>query len=299
MAGMSNSRSRKPARIAAAGSKSAAVKAGTGSQAGATVAVGVGAVGVGAVATPAEPGLPLGADEDPRPLYVQARDALMLRIRTGAWKPGQLIPNEFEIAAELAVSQGTARKALDQMAQDGLLVRRQGRGTFVAKHTPQNVMFRFFNIADERGRQIQPESDGARAYHGEASAEDAAMLQIQKGAQVLRIRRVRRRGGKPFLHETIVLPAELFPGLSTQIELPNTLYDVFQRDFGVHVAGANEQITIVISPPEIAAQLGIPTGTPLLKISRVALDIDNRHVEWRTSYVHLDGAHYFAKLGLG
>ena len=74
------------------------------------------------------------------------RERLVERIRSGEWKPGQLIPNEFEIAAEFGVSQGTARKAISELAAEGLVLRRQGRGTFVVEHTPAHVLFRFFNI---------------------------------------------------------------------------------------------------------------------------------------------------------
>jgi GntR family transcriptional regulator len=80
------------------------------------------------------------------PLYAQVRQLLRERIRSGTWRPGQLLPNEFEIADEFGVSQGTARKALDALAQDGLVVRRQGRGTFVVEHTPAHVMFRLFHL---------------------------------------------------------------------------------------------------------------------------------------------------------
>src|SRR5215470_18311744 len=83
-----------------------------------------------------------------RPLYAQVRERLIDRIRSGEWKPGQLIANEFDIAAEFGVSQGTARKAISDLASEGLVVRRQGLGTFVVEHTPAHVLFRFFNLFD-------------------------------------------------------------------------------------------------------------------------------------------------------
>ena len=66
-----------------------------------------------------------------RPLYRQARDVLVGRINDGIWQAGQVLPSEMEIAADLGVSQGTARKALDEMESENLVVRHQGRGTFV------------------------------------------------------------------------------------------------------------------------------------------------------------------------
>ena len=108
-----------------------------------------------------------------RPLYAQVRERLVERIRSGEWKPGQLIANEFEIAAEFGVSQGTARKAIGDLASEGLVVRRQGRGTFVVEHTPAHVLFRFFNLFDEAGAAVIPDSRDTRSSLALASERGA------------------------------------------------------------------------------------------------------------------------------
>src|SRR5258706_12010687 len=107
-----------------------------------------------------------------RPLYAQVRERLIERIRSGEWKPGQLIANEFEIAAEFGVSQGTARKAIGDLASEGLVVRRQGRGTFVVEHTPAHVLFRFFNLFDETGGAVIPDSRDVKSILALASSEE-------------------------------------------------------------------------------------------------------------------------------
>ena len=89
-------------------------------------------------------------NDDARPLYAQVREHLVERIRSGEWKPGQLIPNEFEIAAEFGVSQGTARKAISELAAEGLVLRRQGRGTFVVEHTPAHAHYAAQPTGDRR-----------------------------------------------------------------------------------------------------------------------------------------------------
>ncbi len=208
---------------------------------------------------------------DTRPLYVQVRATLIDRIQKGDWKPGQLIPNEFEIAAELGVSQGTARKALDSLAADNLLVRRQGRGTFVVEHTPANVLFRFFNIFDDGGTQIQPEGKGAVPVRARANPEEAQALELAPAANVIRLSRVRRRSGRPFIVETICLPEALYPGLAQKPELPNTLYDLFQKEYGLLVTRADERVTAVLAADAEAKTLAIPVGAPLLRISRIAI----------------------------
>jgi GntR family transcriptional regulator len=235
-------------------------------------------------------------DEPSRPLYAKVREALIERIRTGGWLPGQLIPNEFELAAEFGVSQGTARKALDALATDGLVVRRQGRGTFVVEHTPANVLFRFFNIFEDSGTQVRPDSPSAKPEAGSATTEEIEALALKPGARVIRVSRVRTRNGRPFVLEAIVLPDELYPGLAARPEIPNTLYDLFQREFGVFVARGDERVTAMIAGPKESAALSVPPGTALLRISRVAYGLDDRAVEWRVSACHLDGTHYLAKL---
>lgn len=234
---------------------------------------------------------------DARPLYVQVREILTERIRTGAWAPGAALPNEFEIAAELGVSQGTVRKALDAMAAEHLLVRRQGRGTFVMQHTPANMLFRFFNFYAEDGTQVEPESRDPRVSEGPANRAERARLGLADGARVVRITRLRTWAGKPLLTETIVVPERMFPGLGREPEIPNTLYDFYQRRFAVTVARGEEKLTAVAASKAEARALGIEAGTPLLKIDRVMFTLDERRIEWRLSLCRLEGAHYLARVG--
>src|SRR5690606_27406758 len=93
-----------------------------------------------------------------KPLYQQVKDLLIGRLIGGHWKPGDLLPSEIQLAEELGVSQGTVRKALDEMTAGNLLVRRQGRGTYVAEHDQEHALFHFFKLADRAGRPLVPES---------------------------------------------------------------------------------------------------------------------------------------------
>jgi GntR family transcriptional regulator len=230
-----------------------------------------------------------------RPLYAQVRERLIERIRSGEWKPGQLIANEFEIAAEFGVSQGTARKAIGDLASEGLVVRRQGRGTFVVEHTPAHVLFRFFNLFDADGAAVVPDSRDVRSSVAHASSEEHEALGLDAGARVIRITRVRTRDGAPFIAETIALPEALFQGLAEQAEMPNTLYDLFQKAYGVLVTRTDDRLSAVAADTETAAALGIVPGTPLLRIGRIAFGLDDKPVEWRVSLCHLPDAHYLAR----
>ena len=80
------------------------------------------------------------------PLYQQIKDLILQSLQTGEWKPGEAIPSEMDLAARYRVSQGTVRKAIDELSADNLLVRRQGKGTFVATHAEQQVQYRFLKL---------------------------------------------------------------------------------------------------------------------------------------------------------
>ena len=91
------------------------------------------------------------------PLYQQIKGLILQGLQTGEWKPGEGIPSEMELAARYRVSQGTVRKAIDELANNNLLVRRQGKGTFVATHAEQQVQYRFLKLMPDLG---QPRREG-------------------------------------------------------------------------------------------------------------------------------------------
>jgi GntR family transcriptional regulator len=232
-----------------------------------------------------------------RPLYTQVRDTLFERIKSGTLRPGEELGSEFQLAAELGVSQGTVRKALEVLRGEQLLVRQQGRGTFVAEQTPASVLFRYFNIFDDRGQQVLPDSTNVRVSSGLANIEAQRRIRVEPGTDVIQIKRIRtwkRRNNKatPFISETIVLPRALFPGLEALSPMPNTLYDLFQSRYSITVTHIDELITPVAAPPRVADKLELESDTPLLLIDRTTFSLGGTIVEWRVSYCHMDGCHY-------
>jgi GntR family transcriptional regulator len=149
---------------------------------------------------------------------------------------------------------------------------------------------------DASGRQVIPESPGAAPILRPATGDERRALKLTQGASVIAISRVRTRAGKPFSSERIALPAELFPNLAAMPLVPNTLYDVFQRNDGVLVARADDRLTATAADAELARQLEVAPGTPLLRIDRTAYDLDERPIEWRVTICRLDGAHYLARV---
>lgn len=230
-----------------------------------------------------------------RPLYRQVRDVLVRRIADGTWTAGQAIPSEPEIAVDLGVSQGTVRKALDELTAENLVVRRQGRGTFVARHDDARILFQFFKIVPDTGERRFPESRIVEVRRGEADAAAVRALGLAPGEAVVVVERVRSLAERPCIAERIVLPAALFPGIETG-GLPNNLYDLYSSGFGITVARATERLKAVAADDRVAASLGLRAGTPLLQVDRIAFAIDGRAAEWRLSLCATDHVHYVSDL---
>jgi GntR family transcriptional regulator len=229
-----------------------------------------------------------------QPLYASVYAQLVERIRSGHWTPGQLIPNEFAIAADFGVSQGTARKAIEKLAADKLVVRRQGRGTYVYEHTPDDILCRFLNVFDDKGGRMNPRNRSTKCAVAKATRIEQRALGLQKNTRVIRIDRLRMRGRTPFITEAVTLPEATFPGLADMPKIPDTFYDTFQKNYGVHITRTDERITAVAATAKTAQELEIPPGTPLLRIERTAFALGDRPVEWRVSLCHLHRAHYLA-----
>lgn len=230
------------------------------------------------------------------PLYAQVYDILVERIASGRWRPGDLLPNEFELARELGVSQGTLRKALDRMAGEHLLMRRQGRGTFVAEHTAEALHFRFFQLHDAKGLRAIPDSVGITVERTPANSKERLALELAEGAEVIRIRRIRTAAGEPVILEDIALPAARFAGIEKMDPIPNTLYDLFQSAYGITVAAADEKLTAESANAREARRLDVEPGTPLLVIDRIATGVDGTPVEWRVSRCLTSRLHYLSRL---
>lgn len=230
-----------------------------------------------------------------RPLYRQVKDHFVRRLVDGVWAPGTALPSEGQLAAELGVSQGTVRKALDELAAENLLVRRQGRGTFVAEHDEQRILFQFFKLVPDDGAARFPDSTVLATESAEADPAECQALALESGETVLRIRRIRSLGDKPVILETISLPERRFPGLADG-PIPNNLYSLFATRYGVTVAHAREKLKAVALSPEEARRLGTAAGTPALLIDRLALSLEGAPVERRLSLCLTEEAHYQSDL---
>ncbi len=231
-----------------------------------------------------------------RPLYSQVRETLVGRLIDGTWPPGLLLPSEQQLAAELGVSQGTVRKALDAMAMDNLLVRRQGRGTFVAEPEDGRMLFQFFKLVSDDGRRNLPDSSVLGIRLVAAGSHEQEKLALTGRSKVWRIERTRELDGRTVISERITLAAERFPGLDRVEPIPNNVYALYAQDYGLTIARAEEELRAVAATADDARHLDCPAGTPLMEIDRIGFGLDGTPVEWRLSRCLTDGFHYSVSL---
>ncbi|MCG8510044.1 MAG: GntR family transcriptional regulator [Rhodospirillales bacterium] len=235
-------------------------------------------------------------DVDFRPLYKQVKDSIIQQLVAGDWRPGDKLPSEFELADKYRVSQGTVRKALDELTAQNLLVRQQGRGTFVSTHNPHRALFHFFHLIGSDGSRVLPTSHVLDREVRRATREEEKKLDLKSGSKVICIRRVRDMGGRPAIVEKIVVSASRFAGLVDipKDELPNTLYELYEEEYGVTIYQAEEYLRAVAANARDSELLGVEIGHPLQEIDRLALGIDRRPLEWRVSRCLTDRHRYLS-----
>lgn len=231
-----------------------------------------------------------------RPLYVQVREELVRHLANGRWQPGASLPSEQELGRELGVSQGTVRKALDSLTADHILVRRQGRGTFVSEFEESRILFQFFRLYPDVGERLFPTSKMLSRTSGRATALERATLELDAGAKVIRLERIRYHAAAPILREIISLPADRFPGFPELKDIPNNVYQLYSQRWGTAVAKISEKLKAIAATPVDARALGCEAGEPLLQIERIALDINRRPIELRRSYCLTHKMHYASDL---
>lgn len=232
------------------------------------------------------------------PLYRQIKELMVRALGAGEWAPGAAIPSESELAVRFGVSQGTVRKAIDEMAAENLLVRRQGKGTFVASHNDPRSFYRFLRLTPDDGAVRQARSEPLSCRNAAATDTVARVLQLQVGDPVVVLERLLRFDGDPVVLDEIILPADIFGTLTLDMlkHADRSLYSVFESQFAVRMIRAEERLRAVAADAQVAALLGVAEGDPLLLVERVTYTYGDRPVEWRRGRYATGHYHYFNEL---
>mgnify|MGYP001411449423 FL=1 len=233
----------------------------------------------------------------PQTKYQKVENIIRQRLIENIWKPGDVLPSEVQLATELDVSQGTVRKALNDMVAENLLYRRQGLGTFVSQHTERRALFLYFSLAGNDGSRILPESKILNCKEKEPSDSEYKKLELMNGERVIQFQRNRYYEDVPTIFETITLPLEHFPDFGSDSEPPNNLFRFYQSFYGITVSKAEEQLRSVSATKEESTILNVPEKSPLLEIDRLARMLDGRPVEWRVSHCDTTNYHYIKESG--
>ncbi|MGM3387273.1 GntR family transcriptional regulator [Stutzerimonas stutzeri] len=239
------------------------------------------------------PSTPLGYDER-LPLYQRLREEMLAKIAAGEWLPGAPIPTEAELTRLYGVAIGTVRKAVDTLVSEGLLLRSQGRGTFVRRPNFDASLARFFRqVNASGGREIPTSRILVKALQA-PSAEVATALALPDGEQVLYLERLRMIEARTLFHEDIWLPASRF-GALLDIEAEQfgeLLYPLYEARCGQCIASARETLTVGAADEGMAKVLAIDSGAPVVNIERVALGYDRSPLEYRISRAAAEGFRY-------
>jgi len=233
------------------------------------------------------------------PLYRQIKGLMLRALEAGEWAPGAVIPSENELAARYKVSQGTVRKAIDEMSAENLLVRRQGKGTFVATHADPRAFFRFLRLIPLAGGAIQSTSLPLECWRAKAGLEAARTLGIKPGDPIIIVRRLLEFSAKPVVVDEIYLPGETFAGLNLDMlkEHQESVYSLFETRFGVRMIRAEERIRAVAADRANAELLKVGEGSPLLSVERVSYTYGDKPVEWRRGLYSTAEHCYYNELG--
>jgi GntR family transcriptional regulator len=228
-----------------------------------------------------------------QPLYRQIKALLTQSLMSGEWRPGEPIPSEIELAGRFSVSQGTVRKAVSELAEERVLVRQQGRGTFVASHAQERSQFPFLRIAPDAGEltELTAQLLGLKRVRDAASAR---LLGLSAASSVFLLTRILKLNGVPVCYEEVCLPASRFKGLTATVILQHEcmLYSMYETRFGMRVLQAEECVKAVAAPDEVAALLQVAPGAPLLQIERIAFSYRDEPAELRRCLCDTRAHHY-------
>lgn len=209
------------------------------------------------------------------PAYRRIQNVIRKQIEAAELKPGDLVASERELARVHDVSLMTARHALAGLEHEGLVERRRGAGTFVAAPKIQfNKLMSYTEHMSSRG--LPPRSRVLVAKIIEHEAEIAARLALPSNSSLIKIERLRLTGDEPFALETCYLPAKDFGELINASLGRNSLFVTLERDYGVQLAYADEEVNATAAESKIADLLGIPHGGSVLRIRQVIYSTSGR-----------------------
>ena len=224
------------------------------------------------------------------PLYKHVKQQILEMIAKEVWAVDTQLPNEKVMSNMLQVSVGTLRKAVDHLISTGVLMRKQGRGTFINKHSQKSYLFRFFHIVAKDGEKELPFVRLIKASKVRVKREIAEKLGVPAMQSVMCIQNLLYLQHKPVIIDYAYLSPVVFPTITSDkiANRPGTLYQLYQEEFNVSIVRIEERISSCLADADQALLLGVKPHWPLLKIVRNAHSIQQNIAELRYSFCNTD-----------
>ncbi|HNU06687.1 MAG TPA: GntR family transcriptional regulator [Pyrinomonadaceae bacterium] len=235
------------------------------------------------------------------PLYYQLENVLREKISSGAFEPGDRMPTEIELIEQYGVSRITVRQALQALADDGLIERKQGRGTLVAARRSRKKRFSgTIHLTGSLDELIAMGMDTPvkvlEMNRVDADAHEAELLEIKPGTPIFRLKRLRLNEGKPFGLIINYLPDEIGSSLTMAELSSGALLHTMETKLGLKLDNAIQQIHAELADPYVAKLLDVRVGTALLSIERTVYTDENKPVEYVHTLYRSDIYGYSVKL---
>lgn len=232
------------------------------------------------------------------PLYVEVKKKITQSLIQGEWGPGEAIPSEIELANIYDVSQGTVRKAIDDLSAESILVRRQGKGTYVATHNEENIQLRFLRLTSQFGLNEKLDNQLISFSKEKATNKLAKILNINPSSTIISVTRILTFNENPLILDVIKIPAQSFRGLTPEMIVENngSMYRMYETVFGVRMLRADEKILAITANSETASHLKVQENHPLLSVERISYTYKNKPLEWRLGLYVTDNHFYRSEL---
>ncbi|BDX21834.1 GntR family transcriptional regulator [Polynucleobacter sp. TUM22923] len=231
--------------------------------------------------------------------YQEVKQKITEDLVRGRYPMGQALPAEKDLSKELDVSIGTLRKAVDELVAENIVVRRQGRGTYVVEHDLKRLLYYFFHVVkNDAEKKVYPKVELISLNSAIANKEEASKLQIKEGSPVWRVTNRLSLEGQCVMIDQITLDKKRFEGLNRTdfINRKGSIYQMYQMEFGQSVVRSSERLRAGLAGKQHAEWLGLDSDAPVLVIRRVALGIQDEPLEWRVSTLDTSSHEYFNEI---
>ena len=231
--------------------------------------------------------------------YEEVKQKITEDLVRGRYPMGQALPAEKDLSKELDVSIGTLRKAVDELVAEGIVVRRQGRGTYVAEHDLKRLLYYFFHVVKhDVDKKANPRVELVSLNTAVATKEEASKLNIKEGAPVWRLVNCLYLEEHCVMIDQITLDKKRFKNLNRAefINREGSIYQLYQMKYGQTVVRSSERLRASLVSKQHAEWLDIKPNSPVLVIRRVALGIQDDPIEWRISTLNTNQYEYFSEL---